>query len=244
MSETLLSLTHVSKTFDGTPVVKDVSFDVKKGECIAIIGSSGSGKSTLLRCINRLEDVTSGQILYQNRDILSYPEKELRSKISMVFQNFNLFNNLDVLGNCVIGQLHVLHREKKEAEKIAMIHLQEVGLAERAHAKIAVLSGGQKQRVAIARSLSMDPDIILFDEPTSALDPEMVGEVLSVMKNLAEKGLTMIVVTHEMSFAENVADRVLFFDEGYIKEQGTPHFIFAECANPRLKTFLGHKENG
>jgi putative lysine transport system ATP-binding protein len=241
MSEVLLQLDHVSKTFDGTPVVKDVSFEVKKGECLAIIGSSGSGKSTILRCINHLEEVSSGAILYQGKNIKDYSDKELRSKISMVFQSFNLFNNLDVLGNCVLGQVHVLHREKKRAQEIAMIHLQEVGLSERAHAKVSVLSGGQKQRVAIARSLCMDPDIVLFDEPTSALDPEMVGEVLSVMKTLAEKGLTMIVVTHEMSFAENVSDRVLFFDDGFIKEQGTPHYIFQECANPRLKTFLGHK---
>lgn len=240
MNDVLLSLSHVSKSFDGAPVVKDVSFDVKKGECLAIIGSSGSGKSTILRCINRLEDVSSGTILFKGKNADDYSEKELRSKISMVFQSFNLFANHDVLSNCVIGQTHVLKRNKKEAEALAMIHLQEVGMAERAHAKISVLSGGQKQRVAIARSLCMDPDIVLFDEPTSALDPEMVGEVLSVMKSLAEKGLTMIVVTHEMSFARDVADQVLFFDDGYIKEQGTPDYIFSTCPNPRLKAFLGH----
>lgn len=217
MSETLLSLTHVSKTFDGTPVVKDVSFDVKKGECIAIIGSSGSGKSTLLRCINRLEDVTSGQILYQNRDILSYPEKELRSKISMVFQNFNLFNNLDVLGNCVIGQLHVLHREKKEAEKIAMIHLQEVGLAERAHAKIAVLSGGQKQRVAIARALANDPHLILADEPTANLDEETGQEIENLLQELARDGKCVLWVTHDISRARRM-DRFFQMEAGKLSE--------------------------
>src|SRR5574344_1246306 len=241
MANVLLSLKHVSKAFDNTLVVKDVSFDVHEGECLAIIGSSGSGKSTLLRCINRLEEPSGGTIFFEGKDIKNSSEKELRSQIAMVFQSFDLFANYDVLGNCVLGQRLVLKRSKKEAEDIALSHLKEVGLLDKIHAKINTLSGGQKQRVAIARSLSMDPKIILFDEPTSALDPEMVGEVLSVMKALAEKGMTMIGFTHEMSFAENVSDRVLFFDDGFIKEQGTPHYIFQECANPRLKTFLGHK---
>lgn len=241
MVQTLLSLFHVSKSFDGTPVVKDVSFEVNKGECVAIIGSSGSGKSTLLRCINRLEEATSGEIVFEGKNVNAYPEKELRSRVAMVFQSFNLFNNYDVLGNCVLGQVKVLKRKRKEAEEIALRHLAEVGLTDKIHAKVQTLSGGQKQRVAIARCLSMDPDVILFDEPTSALDPEMVGEVTAVMKELANKGMTMIVVTHEMSFAEEAADKVLFFDDGYIKESGTPSYIFHACSNPRLKAFLGKK---
>ncbi|MFA6620445.1 MAG: amino acid ABC transporter ATP-binding protein [Bacilli bacterium] len=235
----LLSLSHIGKAFDGVPVVKDVSFEVSKGECVAIIGSSGSGKSTLLRCINRLEEPTAGTVLFKGKSILSYREKDVRSRIAMVFQSFNLFNNYDVLGNCMLGQLKVLRRGRKEAEEVAMRHLKEVGLEGKAHAKVQVLSGGQKQRVAIARCLSMDPEVILFDEPTSALDPEMVGEVLSVMKDLAHRGMTMIVVTHEMSFAEGAADKVLFFDEGYIKDEGTPHYLFHLSSNPRLKAFLG-----
>jgi putative lysine transport system ATP-binding protein len=239
MNSPLLSLSHVSKSFDGLPVVKDVSFEVAPGECLAIIGSSGSGKSTLLRCINRLEETSGGTILFEGKDIRSYSEKELRSQIAMVFQSFDLFANYDVLGNCVLGQRLVLHRSKAEAEKIALAHLKEVGMLEKIHAKIATLSGGQKQRVAIARSLSMDPKIILFDEPTSALDPEMVSEVLSVMKDLALKGMTMIVVTHEMSFAKDVADRVLFFDEGVIRLQGTPKEVFEETEDSRLTVFFG-----
>jgi putative lysine transport system ATP-binding protein len=242
MGEELLSLSHVAKAFDGLVVVKDVSFTVEKGECLAIIGSSGSGKSTLLRCINRLETPSSGTILFHNKNINDITEKDLRSRIAMVFQSFNLFSNMDVLANCVLGQRHVLKRSKKDAERIALAHLQEVGLGDKIHSKVQTLSGGQKQRVSIARSLSMDPEIVLFDEPTSALDPEMVKEVLSVMKNLAEKGLTMIVVTHEMKFAEDVADRVLFFDDGAIKEQGTPAEIFEKNSDPRLLSFLGKTE--
>jgi putative lysine transport system ATP-binding protein len=242
MNNVLLSLSHVSKkSFDGVTVVKDVSFDVHEGECLAIIGSSGSGKSTLLRCINRLEEPSGGEILFEGKSIKEYPEKELRSQIAMVFQSFDLFANYDVLGNCVLGQRLVLTRSKKEAEDIALSHLKEVGLMDKVHAKIATLSGGQKQRVAIARSLSMDPKIILFDEPTSALDPEMVNEVLSVMKALAEKGMTMIVVTHEMGFAKNVADRVLFFDGGVIRLQGDPKTVFEDTEDARLLTFLGKK---
>jgi putative lysine transport system ATP-binding protein len=239
MNPPLLSLSHVSKNFGELAVVKDVSFEVAQGECLAIIGSSGSGKSTLLRCINRLEETSGGEILFEGKNIRSLPEKQLRSQIAMVFQSFDLFANYDVLGNCVLGQRLVLHRSKAEAEAIAIAHLKEVGMLEKIHAKIATLSGGQKQRVAIARSLSMDPKIILFDEPTSALDPEMVSEVLAVMKDLALKGMTMIVVTHEMSFAKDVADRVLFFDEGVIRLQGTPKEVFEETEDSRLTVFLG-----
>lgn len=238
-SESLLSFVHLGKSFGDLAVVKDVSFDVHKGECVAIIGSSGSGKSTMLRCINRLEEPSSGTILFHGKDIRSYPEKELRSRIAMVFQSFNLFANLDVLANCTLAQIHVLGRKKDEAERLAIAHLQEVGMADRLHERISVLSGGQKQRVAIARSLAMDPEVILFDEPTSALDPEMVGEVLGVMKELAQKGMTMIVVTHEMRFAEESADKVLFFDEGVIKAQGTPEQIFKHPQDERLLRFLG-----
>lgn len=237
----LVSIHHLAKTFEGnTKVLKDISFDVNEGECLTIIGPSGSGKSTLLRCINRLETPSSGEILYKGENILDpkYDVNSLRSHISRVFQSFNLFNNRDVLENCVIGQRKVLHRKKKEAEEIALKNLERVGLADRVHFKIRDISGGQKQRVAIARALSRNPDVILFDEPTSALDPEMVGEVLELMKQLASEGMTMVVVTHEMGFAKEVASRVVFIDEGVIKEEAAPKEFFENPKDARLKEFL------
>lgn len=237
----ILSVRNLAKTFDNdTIVLRDVSFDVEKGECLTIIGSSGSGKSTLLRCMNLLETPTSGEILLEGTNILDkhINKNKVRAKLSMVFQSFNLFNNMDVLANCMIGQTKVLHRKKEEAKRIAEENLIKVGMGDRMRFKIKDISGGQKQRVAIARSLSMNPDIILFDEPTSALDPEMVGEVLKVMKELASQKTTMIVVTHEMSFAKEVSDKVLFMDQGLVEAYGTPKFIFDECQNERVRAFL------
>lgn len=239
--QALLEVSHLAKTFsEETVVLKDVSFTVNEGDCISIIGSSGSGKSTLLRCIGLLESPTSGTILLEGRNILSKEckEKEVHKKMQMVFQSFNLFNNMDVLKNCMIGQTMILKRKKDEAKKIALENLERVGLSDRVHFKIRDLSGGQKQRVAIARALSMSPKIILFDEPTSALDPEMVQEVLKVMKELAEKKVTMIVVTHEMSFAKEVSNKVIFMDDGYIKVEGTPEEVFEKSEDERLRSFL------
>lgn len=207
---------------------------------LTIIGSSGSGKSTLLRCINLLEKPTSGTILYKGENVLTknYNLPNYRTHLGMVFQSFNLFNNMNVLENCVSGQVTVLKRSKEEAKKIALENLEKVGMGRYVAAKPAQLSGGQKQRVAIARSLSMDPDVMLFDEPTSALDPEMVGEVLLTMKALAETGLTMVIVTHEMGFARDVSDRVIFMDKGVIAEEGTPEDIFVHPKEQRTKAFL------
>lgn len=236
----VLSIENLAKSFGDNLILKDISFEVEKGECVVIIGSSGSGKSTLLRCINLLETPTSGKILFNGVNILEKNNNvnQIRSKLSMVFQSFNLFNNLDVLQNCVIGQTKVLKRNKKEATEIAINNLNKVGLSDRINYKIKDISGGQKQRVAIARSLSMNPEVILFDEPTSALDPEMVQEVLKVMKDLASEGVTMVVVTHEMNFAKNVADKVIFMDQGIILESGSPDYIFNQCQNIRLRQFI------
>ena len=236
----LISIKNLAKTFGETEVLKDISIDIEKGDVVTIIGSSGSGKSTLLRCINLLERPTGGQIIYNNQSLLDdkININTVRSKLQMVFQNFNLFNNYNVLNNCVIGQTKILKRKKDEATKIAINNLKKVGLEDRINFRVQDISGGQKQRVAIARALSMNPDVILFDEPTSALDPEMVNEVLNVMKELAKEGVTMIVVTHEMNFARNVSNKVVFMDKGYIVEQGTPEYIFNECKNPRLLEFL------
>ena len=236
----LISIKNLAKTFGETEVLKDISIDIEKGDVVTIIGSSGSGKSTLLRCINLLERPTGGQIIYNNQSLLcdKININLVRSKLQMVFQNFNLFNNYNVLNNCVIGQTKILKRKKEEAIKIAIQNLKKVGLEDRINFRVQDISGGQKQRVAIARALSMNPDVILFDEPTSALDPEMVNEVLNVMKELAKEGVTMIVVTHEMNFAKNVSNKVVFMDKGYIVEQGTPEYIFNECKNPRLLEFL------
>lgn len=240
MSDPVIKVEHLKKSFGSQEVLHDIDFEISKGEVVSIIGSSGSGKSTLLRCINLLEIPDSGIIRFEGEDILGGNHKptEYRSKVGMVFQNFNLFNNKNVLDNCVLGQRKVLHRSKDEADKIARQHLQQVGMSEFLHKASTKLSGGQKQRVAIARALSMDPEVLLFDEPTSALDPEMVGEVLEVMKDLAKSGLTMIVVTHEMQFAKDVSDRVIFMDQGVIAEQGTPDEVFNHPKNERTKQFL------
>lgn len=238
--EKIIEVQHLSKTFGSHEVLKDIDFSVSKGEVVCIIGSSGSGKSTLLRCINLLEKPTGGQILYKGENILdsNHDVQDYRTKMGMVFQQFNLFNNHDVLGNCMVGQIKVLKRSKEEAKQIAMKYLKVVGMEQYIHAKPRQLSGGQKQRVAIARALSMEPDVMLFDEPTSALDPEMVGEVLKVMRELAESGLTMLVVTHEMGFAREVSDRVVFMDKGVIAEEGSPEQIFNNPAQERTREFL------
>ena len=236
----VIEIKNIRKDFGNRTVLKDVNFNVHEGEVVSIIGSSGSGKSTLLRCINLLETPTSGQILIHGKDVLSgdVPLVELREKVGMVFQQFNLFNNLSVLDNCVIGQMKVLKRTREEAEKVAKEFLGKVGMSRFINAKPSQISGGQKQRVAIARALSMEPEVLLFDEPTSALDPEMVGEVLKVMKDLAKEGMTMIVVTHEMGFAREVCDRVIFMADGEIVEQGKPEEVFLNPKNERTQNFL------
>lgn len=236
----ILRLEHLEKTFGTHQVLRDISFSVNKGDVISIIGSSGSGKSTMLRCVNLLEEPTGGKIIFEGKDISG---KELnlsqyRARVGMVFQQFNLFNNMNALENCVCPQLTVLHRKREEAEKIARDYLERVGMSAYCNARPAQLSGGQKQRVAIARTLSMNPDIILFDEPTSALDPEMVGEVLDVMQRLAKEGFTMLVVTHEMAFARDVSSRVIFMDGGVILEDAAPEEIFNNPRQPRTKEFL------
>ncbi len=236
----VIEVRHLQKVFGSNEVLKDINFDVSEGEVVCIIGSSGSGKSTLLRCINLLEVATAGDIYYRGTDIHqgTITGAEYRTKLGMVFQQFNLFNNLSVLDNCTIGPIKVLKKDKKTARETAMKYLQQVGMGDYITARPAQISGGQKQRVAIARALSMEPDALLFDEPTSALDPEMVGEVLKVMKNLAESGLTMLVVTHEMNFARDVADRVVFMDDGVIVEEGKPEVIFTNPVHNRTKEFL------
>lgn len=238
--EKVIEIQHLSKSFGANEVLKDIDFSVNKGEVVCIIGSSGSGKSTLLRCINLLEKPSGGQIIYNGENILddNHDIYAYRTKLGMVFQQFNLFNNHNVLNNCTVGQMKVLKRSKEEAEKVAMKYLNIVGMDKYVNAKPKQLSGGQKQRVAIARALSMEPDVMLFDEPTSALDPEMVGEVLKVMKKLAETGLTMLVVTHEMGFAKEVADRVVFMDKGVIEEEGSPEQIFNNPTKERTREFL------
>ncbi|MBM6859296.1 amino acid ABC transporter ATP-binding protein [Clostridium saudiense] len=238
--EKVIEVNHLSKSYGQNEVLKDIDFHVNKGEVVCIIGSSGSGKSTLLRCINLLEKPTGGEIIYNGENILNdnHDICKYRTKLGMVFQQFNLFNNHNVLSNCTVGQIDVLKKNKKEAEETALKYLKVVGMDEYINAKPKQLSGGQKQRVAIARALSMEPDVMLFDEPTSALDPEMVGEVLKVMKELAESGLTMLVVTHEMGFAREVSDRVVFMDKGVIAEEGTPEEIFNNPTNERTREFL------
>lgn len=241
MSQPILEIKHLKKSYGQNEVLKDISLTVHKGEVISIIGSSGSGKSTLLRSINLLETPTEGQILYHGQNVLEpgYNLTQYREKLGMVFQSFNLFENLNVLENTVVAQTTVLKRERTEAEKIAKENLEKVGMGERFwQAKPKQLSGGQKQRVAIARALSMNPDAILFDEPTSALDPEMVGEVLKIMQTLAQEGLTMIVVTHEMEFARDVSHRVIFMDKGVIAEEGNPEELFTNPKEERTKAFL------
>lgn len=238
--ENVIEVQHLSKSFGNHEVLRDIDFSVNKGEVVCIIGSSGSGKSTLLRCINLLEKPSGGQIIYHGENILDekHDIHAYRTKLGMVFQQFNLFNNHNVLSNCMVGQVKVLKRSKEDAEKIALKYLKVVGMDHYINAKPKQLSGGQKQRVAIARALSMEPDVMLFDEPTSALDPEMVGEVLKVMKELAGTGLTMLIVTHEMEFAKEVADRVVFMDKGVIAEEGPPEQIFNNPREERTKAFL------
>ena len=243
--QVVLQIKNIRKDFGQRTVLKDVNFDVHKGEVVSIIGSSGSGKSTLLRCINLLEKPTSGEIIFHDKDVVKNEISlvELREKVGMVFQSFNLFNNLNVLENCVIGQMKVLKRNRIEAEKVAKELLTKVGMERFIKAKPNQLSGGQKQRVAIARALAMEPEVLLFDEPTSALDPEMVGEVLKGMKDLAETGLTMIVVTHEMAFAHDVSTRVVFMDQGVIVEDNKPEIIFDNPEHERTREFLSRMLN-
>ncbi len=238
--DNIIELVHLKKTFGNHEVLRDINLTVKKGEVISIIGSSGSGKSTMLRCVNLLETPTDGRILFEGKDIADKSMKlsQYRAKVVMVFQQFNLFNNMTALANCVRPQMIVLKRSRAEAEAEAKKYLEMVGMSAYLNARPAQLSGGQKQRIAIARALSMNPDAILFDEPTSALDPEMVGEVLSVMKKLAESGLTMLVVTHEMGFARDVSSRVIFMDGGVIVEDGTPAEVFGNPKVPRTREFL------
>lgn len=238
--EQVIDIQHLNKAYRSHEVLKDINFSVNKGEVVTIIGSSGSGKSTLLRCINLLEQPNGGQIIYNGENVLDDQHNlfEYRKNLGMVFQQFNLFDNHNVLNNCVVGQVKVLKRSKEEAEKVALGYLKVVGMDQYINAKPRQLSGGQKQRVAIARALSMQPDVLLFDEPTSALDPEMVGEVLKVMKELAESGLTMLIVTHEMEFAKEVSDRIVFMDKGVIAEEGTPEQIFNHPTHERTREFL------
>ena len=241
MSQVIFEINHLKKSFGANQVLKDISLTVHKGEVISIIGSSGSGKSTFLRSINLLEEPTGGEILFHGQNVLEkgYDLTTYREKLGMVFQSFNLFENLNVLENAIVAQTTVLKRSRTEAEAIAKENLNKVGMTEQYWAaKPKQLSGGQKQRVAIARALSVNPEAMLFDEPTSALDPEMVGEVLKTMKELAETGLTMLIVTHEMEFAKEVSDRVIFMDQGVIAEQGTPQEIFENPKEERTKTFL------
>ena len=238
--EELLKVEHLVKSFGTNNVLKDIDFSVNKGDVISIVGSSGSAKSTLLRCINMLEDATDGNIFFHGKNVLKgeVNEDKYRTKVGMVFQSFNLFNNLDVLENCIVGQTCVLKRNKEEAKKIAMEYISKDGMSQYIKAKPRQLSGGQKQRVAIARALAMSPEILLFDEPTSALDPEMVGEVLDVMKTLASSGMTMLVVTHEMAFARDVSNRVIFMADGRIEEDGKPEDVFNNPKKERTKEFL------
>lgn len=238
--ERIIEIRHLSKTFGTNEVLKDIDFSVNKGEVVCIIGSSGSGKSTLLRCINLLEKPSGGEIIYKGENILDdkHDLRAYRTRLGMVFQQFNLFNNHNVLNNCMVGQIKVLKRSKEEAREVAMKYLKVVGMEQFINAKPRQLSGGQKQRVAIARALCMEPEVMLFDEPTSALDPEMVGEVLKVMRELADLGLTMLVVTHEMGFAREVSDRVVFMDKGVIAEEGSPEQIFNNPTQERTREFL------
>lgn len=240
MAEKMIELSHLQKQFGDHEVLKDINLSVSKGEVLSVIGASGSGKSTMLRCINLLETPTSGQVLYKGKDVTDrdFNLSQYRAKVGMVFQTFNLFNNMTALNNCITGQMSVLKRGHAEAQEIAMNYLRKVGMEPYINAKPRQLSGGQKQRVAIARALAMEPEVLLFDEPTSALDPQMVGEVLEVMRSLAEEGLTMIVVTHEMAFARDVSSNVVFMADGLICEEGGPEQIFGNPQNPKTREFL------
>lgn len=243
---TVLEIHHLSKTFGTNVVLRDIDFSVAEGDVTCIIGASGSGKSTLLRCVNLLETPTTGEILYHDKDITDRKMNAVsyRTRVGMVFQNFNLFNNMTVLDNCMVGQIKVLKKDKEEAKRKAMLYLEKVGMAPYINAKPRQLSGGQKQRVAIARALAMEPEILLFDEPTSALDPQMVGEVLAVMRTLAKEGLTMIIVTHEMAFARDVSNHVVYMAGGVIEEEGAPADIFGNPQKNSTKEFLNRFMQG
>lgn len=240
MGEKIIEIRNLKKHFGQLEVLHDVRFDVSAGEVICLIGASGSGKSTLLRCVNLLETPDGGEILYHGHDILrgSIDVNRHRARVGMVFQSFNLFDNMTVLRNCTVGQTMILKKSPEEARQRAMQFLEKVGMAEFAQAPSVQLSGGQKQRVAIARALCMEPEVLLFDEPTSALDPETVGGVLEVMRGLAREGMTMIVVTHEMGFARDVASRVVFMDKGVILEEGEPQQLFTNPQHSRTREFL------
>ena len=240
MSDTILQVNHLSKSFGSHEVLRDIDFTVAKGDVTSIIGASGSGKSTLLRCINLLETPTSGEILYHGKNVAGrgVNAAAYRSHVGMVFQSFNLFNNMTVLENCMVGQVKVLKKNKEDARRAAMSYLEKVGMAPYINARPRQISGGQKQRVAIARALAMDPEVLLFDEPTSALDPEMVGEVLNVMQGLAQEGMTMLVVTHEMAFARDVSTNVVYMNQGVICESGTPEQVFGNPQKQETKDFL------
>ncbi len=245
MSKAILEIKHLQKSFGKNNVLRDIDFTIYPGDITSIIGASGSGKSTLLRCINVLERPTGGEILHNGKNILDKSNNvaAYRAKVGMVFQSFNLFDNMTVLENCTIGVTKVLKKDKKYAKDLAMKYLTQVGMSPYINAKPKQLSGGQKQRVAIARALCMQPEVLLFDEPTSALDPEMVGEVLDVIRSLAEEGMTMIIVTHEMAFARDVSNRTIFMDKGVIAEEGTPQQLFTNPQNPRTKEFLSRFMN-
>ena len=245
MDEMILQVNHLSKSFGTHEVLRDIDFTVKKGDVTSIIGASGSGKSTLLRCINLLEIPTSGEILYHGENVVKrgFNAPAYRSHVGMVFQSFNLFNNMTVLENCITGQVKVLKKSREEAKKHAMYYLEKVGMAPYINAKPRQISGGQKQRVAIARALAMDPEVLLFDEPTSALDPEMVGEVLSVMQDLAQEGMTMLVVTHEMAFARDVSNHVVYMNGGVICEEGSPEEVFGNPQKQETRDFLARFRN-
>ena len=240
MEDTILQINHLSKSFGSHEVLRDIDFTVSKGDVTSIIGASGSGKSTLLRCINLLETPTSGEVCYHGKNVAGrgVNAPSYRAHVGMVFQSFNLFNNMTVLENCMVGQVKVLKRSREEARAHAMAYLEKVGMAPYINAKPRQISGGQKQRVAIARALAMDPEVLLFDEPTSALDPEMVGEVLNVMRSLAREGMTMLVVTHEMAFARDVSSRVVFMSQGVICEEGTPGDVFSNPQKQETRDFL------
>ena len=245
MGEIILQVNHLSKSFGSHEVLRDIDFTVKKGDVTSIIGASGSGKSTLLRCINLLENPSSGEILFHGENVVrrGFNAPAYRSHVGMVFQSFNLFNNMTVLENCIVGQVKVLRKTKEEARQHALYYLEKVGMAPYINAKPRQISGGQKQRVAIARALAMDPEVLLFDEPTSALDPEMVGEVLSVMQSLAQEGMTMLVVTHEMAFARDISTKVVYMNQGVICEEGTPEEVFGNPQKQETRDFLARFRN-
>ena len=245
MGEMILQINHLSKSLGSHEVLRDIDFTVEKGDVTSIIGASGSGKSTLLRCVNLLETPTSGEILYHGQNVAGrgVNAAAYRSHVGMVFQSFNLFNNMTVLENCMVGQIKVLKKNKDEARAQAMNYLEKVGMAPYINAKPRQISGGQKQRVAIARALAMDPEVLLFDEPTSALDPEMVGEVLNVMRGLAQEGMTMLVVTHEMAFARDVSNHVVYMNQGVICEAGSPAEVFGNPQKQETKDFLSRFRN-